>query len=637
MGGPPYNWCFRKPVLGMDVSTTLRAPSSQGKLSPAISATFPLGRSASLLVLTIFWLAIYVGGMFSPALLDDADSVHAEAAREMVLRHDWVTLHIDGLRYLEKAPLLYWGMAGSFKLFGVSEWSARLPLMLGVLALMFATYGLGKYSYGEAGGFYSALVLGTAVGTYLFTRILIPDLLVGLWLTLGFYFFLRSLEEDTPSRLTCWGFAATCALNVLTKGLIGLVFPAATIGLYLILTGKLRHLLKLRPVSSTLVFMVLAAPWHILAALRNPTQGSVRGFLWFYFVNEHFLRYLNKRIPRDYDTVPLLVFWALLLLWMLPWTMFLPQALRKVPMRWRELRAPLERRQRANLLFLLWALVVVSFFSFSTRQEYYTIPALPGLALLIGGWLGEESAGSAQSYMHRSGRTSSAVLLGVGLVIFALGMFLFVQSKPPAPGTDLADLLRMKNAQEYTLSFGHISDLTPQSLGAFRAPLLGVSLTFLLGTGANWFLRRLGSPFRGNLALAAMMVVVLLCVHSALVTFSPILSSKNLALAIQKHYRAGDVVVIDDEYEQGSTLNFYLGVPVRILHERTANLYYGSLFPDAPHVFETQASFHALWSGPARIFLWTGQDIPRDLEGARFYVLARDGGKSILTNHEFER
>jgi 4-amino-4-deoxy-L-arabinose transferase-like glycosyltransferase len=467
----------------------------------------------------------------------------------------------------------------------------------------------------------------------IFSRAFLSQTCLSVWLTLGFYFFLRSLEEDTPSRLTCWGFAATCALNVLTKGLIGLVFPAATIGLYLILTGKLRHLLKLRPLSSTLVFLALAAPWHILAALRNPTQGSVRGFLWFYFVNEHFLRYLNKRVPRDYDTVPLLVFWALLLLWMLPWTVYLPQALKKVPLRWRELRAPLERRHRANLLFVLWALVVVSFFSFSTRQEYYTIPALSGLALLIGGWLGEESASSPRSDTHRSGRISSSVLFGIGLIIFVLAMFLLVQSKPPAPDSDLAGLLRMKNAQEYTLSFGHISDLTPQSLGAFRGPLLGVSLAFLLGTGTNWFLRRLGSPFRGNLALAAMMVVVLLCVHSALVTFSPILSSKNLALAIQKHYRAGDVVVIDDEYEQGSTLNFYLGVPVRILHERTANLYYGSLFPDAPHVFETPASFNALWSGPTRIFLWTDQDVPRDLEGAKFYVLAR-GGKSILTNQE---
>ena len=146
-------------------------------------------------------------------------------------------------------------------------------------------------------------MLASAVGPYIFTRFQIPDVIVGLWLTLGAFFFLRSLEEDPPSRLTCWGFAATCALNVLTKGLIGLIFPVAAIGLYLLLTGNLRHLLKLRLISSTLVFLSLAAPWHILAALRNPRQGAVRGFLWFYFVNEHFLRYVNKRVPPRVTTL----------------------------------------------------------------------------------------------------------------------------------------------------------------------------------------------------------------------------------------------------------------------------------------------------------------------------------------------
>ena len=111
------------------------------------------------MIITLLWLAIYVAGMFTPALLDDADSVHAEAAREMVLRHDWVTLHANGLRYLEKAPLMYWSVAASYKLFGVEEWSTRLPLMLGVLALLLATYWLGVSAYGENAGFYSALVL----------------------------------------------------------------------------------------------------------------------------------------------------------------------------------------------------------------------------------------------------------------------------------------------------------------------------------------------------------------------------------------------------------------------------------------------------------------------------------------------
>jgi 4-amino-4-deoxy-L-arabinose transferase-like glycosyltransferase len=585
----------------------------------------------SIAVIGLLWVAIYLAGMFTPALLDDADSVHAEAAREMVLRHDWVTLHVNGIRYLEKAPLMYWGVAGSYSLFGVSDWSTRLPLMLGVLALLVATYVLGSQSYGARGGFYSALVLGTALGPYLFTRFLIPDILVGLWLALSFYFFLRTLKEYPPSRLSCWGLAVACALNVLTKGLIGLVFPVAVIGLYLILAGNLRHLLRMRLFSSTLIFFAVAAPWHILATLRNPDQGAVHGFLWFYFVNEHFLRYLNKRVPRDYDTVPLMIFWGLLLLWLLPWIVFLPQALKKVPVRWRELRSGLNARKQACLLFLLWAIVILLFFSFSTRQEYYTIPALPALALLVGSWLAQESDSEMRSPERRAGKISSLGLLAAGVAAFAIGILLLRVAKTPAPGVDLAELLK-KNPDAYALSFGHFFDLTPQALGAFRGPQLLFILAFLLGTGLNWIFRRNSRPGRGNLALAGMMVVMLACVHSAFVTFSPIISSQQLALAIKKDYRPGDTIVVAGEYEDGSTLNFYTGIPLRILHEPSGNLWYGSQFPDAPRVFETRDSFLRLWSGSGRVFLWTDQEDPKELSRLPRLVLARSGGKSILTN-----
>ena len=284
-----------------------------------------------MLVLVALWFVIYMVGLSTPALLDDADTVHAEAAREMVQRHNWVTLYTNGVRYLEKAPLMYWSVAASYKLFGVNEWSTRLPLMLGVLGTILATYGLGRWAFGAAGGFDSGLVLATALGPYLFTRFLIPDVLVGLWLTLTFWLFLESLEQPRPSKWTCWGLAAVCALNVLTKGLIGLVFPAGAIGLYLLLTGNLKHLLRLRLLSSAAVFLAIAAPWHILAALENPAQGPARGFLWFYFINEHVMRFLGKRVPPGYDTVPLAIFWGLLLAWLLPWSVFLPQALRDGP------------------------------------------------------------------------------------------------------------------------------------------------------------------------------------------------------------------------------------------------------------------------------------------------------------------
>jgi hypothetical protein len=474
------------------------------------------------------------------------------------------------------------------------------------------------------------VALATSLGPYIFTRFQIPDVIVALWLTMGALFFLISLKQEMPSRWVCWGFAATCALNVLTKSLIGLVFPLAAIFLFLLITRNLRHIFKLRLISSTLVFLAIAAPWHLLAARANPSQGAVKGFLWFYFVNEQFLRYVGKRVPPGYDTVPLLIFWGLTVLWVFPWMIFLPQSIRQVPLRWRELRGKLSPAQQASLFFFIWALVIVGFFTFSTRQEYYTIPAVPALALLVGGWLAKESSGSEES---RAGRISSWVFFVVVVLGAVAGIALLLSSKPPAPGADLADLLR-KNPQDYDFSLGHFLDLTPDALGMFRPQLLGAVLSLLIGAGANLWLRYKAKPQYANMVLSGMMVALLTCVHAAFVTFSPILSSKPLALAIQKHYRPGDVVVIDGEYHEASTLNFYLQVRVRVLHEPSGNLWYGAKFPDAPHVFETPSSFAELWNGPSTVYVWTDQEHPKNLSGLPHYLLARSGGKAIYSNRE---
>lgn len=583
--------------------------------------------------IVLLWAVVYIPGLFSPPLLDDADSIHAEAARELIVRHDWTTLYLDGVRFLEKAPLMYWGMAASYMVFGAKDWAARLPLGLGVLALLLATYSLGKRTLGERAGFWAAVVLAVSIGPYIFTRILIPDILVGLWLTLGFDFFLRTLDEEPPSRLSCWGLAATAALNVLTKGLIGVIFPAAIIGLYLILTGNLRRPLRMRLLSSMAVLLLIAAPWHIAAALENPPAGQSRGFLWFYFINEHFLRYLNKRIPRDYDTVPLLVFWGLILLWLFPWSAFVFQSLAKVPHRWREWRSGMNRRQRALLLYAIWAAAIPLFFSFSTRQEYYTIPALPALALLIGGWLQQEAEAPVASNLRRNGRIGSMALLVLSVVVFAIAMFLLMQSRSMPADSDLADLLK-KNPDEYALSLGHIFDLTPRALGLFRAPMAIFSIALLAGMLLNVWYRRRNLAQAGNWVLTIMMVFVLFAVHQGLVIFSPILSSKKLADAIEQEYRPGDVLVANGTYEDASTLNFYLRQPIHIVNSRDeGNMYYGALFPDAPSIFEDDASLQALWKGPQRVFLWVEEDnVPLFIKQSGSYQLARSGGKLILMN-----
>jgi len=594
---------------------------------------------ASFAVIFLLWAIIYLPALFRPALSDDTDSVHAEAAHEMVARGDWVTLYVDGLRYLEKAPVLYWSMASSFKLFGVTEWTARLPVALGVLALLFATFSLGRRLFGARAGFLSCFVLATAFGPFMCTRILIPDMMVGLWLTLSFDFFLHTLEQEQPSRLACWGLAAATALNVLTKGLIGLVFPVGTIGLFLLLTGNLKHLLKIRLISSTLVFLAVAAPWHILASLANPVQGDSRGFAWFYFINEHLLRFLGRRYPKDYYSEPLLAFWGVILLWMAPWSAFLLQGLGRIPRKLGEMRKGLDARGRARLLLGLWAAVIVVFFSFSSRQDYYLAPALPALALLIGDWLSQEEAPESEG-LRRSGRWSSAVLLAVGVAGSLAAMLLAYHAAPPPPGTDVADLLS-RNPETIPFLFGRVSELNLAALGAFRVPLVATGIALLLGTALNWMWRRRGAPAAGNWALAAMMVAILLSILQAMVIFEPVTSSKQLAMTIQSAYRPGDVIVVNAEYEKGSTVNFYTGVPVQVLNNRTGNLWYGSFFPDAPRVHVDHAWLAQQWNGPARVFLWTEKHHrERALLGInpqQVWELAASGGKVILTNRPPEK
>ncbi len=646
-------------------------------MEPAIAAHFTRTSTKRIFALIGLWFLLYASfALLHPPLLDDADSVHAEVAREMVARHDWVTLYANGLRYLEKAPLMYWSMAASISLFGPQDWAARLPLAFAALALFLVVYRTGSRMFAsEMAGFYAALILLSSSGIFIYARIIIPDVMVCLWLSLSMLLFWISLNEQTPSRATAWGFAAACALNVLTKGLIGIVFPVGIIFVFLALHGNLRHLRRWHPGSSLLVFLLLAAPWHIAAGIANPSQGNpagtmpspgnVHGFFWFYFINEHVLRYLNRRVPRDYDTVPLFLFWGLLIVWLMPWIAFAFKAIDCVRVRsprrlehfrnwcrpkqpaftWfslkenhtslllsdhRDCENALPLNDQAGNLLGIWAACVLLFFSFSTRQEYYALPALPPLALMIGGWLAREELCSARDPLRVAGRRIAAVLFVLGMAGSMVAAFLAMHAQPPAPGVDIATLLT-QNPGDYALSLGHFLDLTGRTMGIFRLPLLLTATALAGGTSANLILRFIHRVRMGNYALCSMMVVFLIAAHMALVRFSPVLSSKHLADAVQSRLQIGDVVEIHGEYEAGSTLGFYLRRQVRILNGRSSNLWYGSFFTDAPAVFDDDASFRKLWGGPRRVFLWTPLDQAPALPGAA-YVIAQSGGKEILSN-----
>jgi hypothetical protein len=440
--------------------------------------------------------------------------------------------------------------------------------------------------------------------------------------------------------------------------------------------GAVARLLRCHPFTSAAIFFLIAAPWHFLIGLANPSQGNsggvafshghwsvpqptdgnVHGWTWFYFVNEHLLRYLNLRVPRDYDTVPLLLFWGLVLIWLMPWSAFLFHAIAQIEARatlaasplfarWKWLQKKLNPeamavflspQENTILLLGLWAALPLVFFSLSTRQEYYVLPSLPALGLLIAAWLLHE-ADEAESFtvpnlLVLSGQRIATVMLVLGSVAALAALFFVMHTQPPGPNTDLAALLQ-QNPGEYALSFGHFLDLNAQAMGAFRRPLILTAVSLFGGTLAAWVLRRNYRPHTANLWLAAGAFGFLLAAHIGLQIFSPVLTSKQLADAIAPVLKPDDLILIHGEYEAGSTLGFYLRRNnIHIFEGRSSNLWYGSFFPDAPSIFEDATSLKMRWSGVQRIFMWQDLSQPLPKLPGKVYVIVQSGGKEIVSN-----
>ncbi|MBK9165864.1 MAG: glycosyltransferase family 39 protein [Bryobacterales bacterium] len=552
--------------------------------------------------------------------MDDVDSVQAQIARNMLESGDWVTARLNGVAYLEKSPLIYWLMAGAMAVFGPHDWAARLPLALGVIGLVWVTSRFGAWAFGARGGFHAGLVLATCVGLFLFTRIQIPDALLTLTITLAMWGLLRALEDDEPHpRRWAWLFWASVGVGLLLKGLIAAVFPVAAGLLYLAVTR--RDWRRLRPVSGILLMLAIAAPWHVLATLRNPPYldftmrsepGAYRGFFWFYFFNEHILRFLNLRHPRDYNTVPRLYFWLFHLLWLFPWSAYLPAALRGG-------FRPVDRASRVRLLCLCWTGFLLVFFTFSTTQEYYSMPCYPALALLIG-----SAVAADHPWLRPAGRVVAAI---AAVAAIAIAATVFAVRGLDTPG-DIAGALT-QNPDVYTLSLGHMTDLTIESFAYLRLPLVVAGIAFLVGAVGGWRKPRAAWP------LAIMMVLFFHAARLALITFEPYLGSRPLARAIEQ--APPGRLIVDDQYYAFSSVFFYTNRAALLLNGRVNNLEYGSYAPGAPDVFLDDADFARVWRQPELTYLVAAKpEVPR-LEGLvgreHLHVVAASGGKFVFRNH----
>lgn len=584
-----------------------------------------------LFLVVLIAAAIYLGCVLSPpSLMDDVDAVQAQIAKTMLTSGDWVTARLDGVLYLEKAPLIYWLMAISYRIFGASDWAARLPVAFASIALALLTAFFGMWAIGKSAGFYAGLCMSTCVGLFLFTRIQIPDVMLTFTITLAMWGLLRALDEaEKRPRLWAAILAASLGTGLLLKSLVGIVFPVAAGLIYLYVSKQLfsrRAWQRLRPMSGFLIILLIAAPWHILATLRNPPYfswtlksgpGLYHGFLWFYFINEQLLRFLNLRYPRDYNTVPRLYFWLFHLLWLFPWSVYLP-AITKLSFK------PVDRAGQARLLALCWTGFILVFFTFSTTQEYYSMPCYPALALLLGSAMASES-----KWIHRGTRVLGGIsaLAGIACIVIAIAV-----RNVPTPGDISAALSRHPSA--YTLSLGHMLDLTLDSFAYLRLPLWLAAAAFLLGAAGNlrW------SGIRAFLTTGLMMVLFFHAARLALIVFDPYLSSRPLVNALLAS-PAGKLIV-DHHYYTFSSVIFYSNQNPLLLNGKFNNLEYGAAAPGAPAVFLNDSDFKGLWTSGNRYYLVATQSGADRIEGIvgkeKFEIVASSGGKFLLTNMALE-
>ncbi len=576
--------------------------------------------------------AVYLVCIASPpSLQDDVDAVQAQIARNMLTSGDWVTARLDGVTYLEKPPLIYWLIAGSYQVFGVHDWAARIPVAVSAIGLSWLTAAFGTWAFGRRAGFYAGLCMTTCVGLWLFTRVLIPDVTLTLTIALAMWSMLRALDEEEPHpRRWAYVLAASLGFGLLLKSLIGVVFPVAAGLIYLAITRQLfsmRTWKRLHPLAGTAIILLIAAPWHVLATLRNPPYfdftmrslpGEYHGFLWFFFINEQLLRFLNLRYPHDYNTVPRLYFWLFHLAWLFPWSVYFPATFKLS-------YKPVDRAGQTRLLALCWIGFILVFFTFSTTQEYYSMPCYPAMALLLG-----SAIAAGGSWIRRG--TRALTLLTAASAVVAFGILIMVW-RIPAPG-DISTALS-QHPGAYTLSLGHMEDLTLQSFAYLRFPLALAAVALCIGLVGT-----IRARSEWSIAAAALMMVMFFqAARVAMVAFDPFLSSRQEAETLNRS--PDGTLIVDHHYYWFSSVFFYTNRTALLLNARVDNLVYGSYAPGAPNVFIDDTQFRELWLSPGRKYIVardTAEERLSALVGTgNLHILVSGGGKFLATNQDPER
>jgi 4-amino-4-deoxy-L-arabinose transferase-like glycosyltransferase len=515
-------------------------------------------------------------------LIDPDEGRYIEIPREMLERGDFVTPMLNYVKYFEKPPLHYWLNALSLSVFGENEFAARFAgTLCGVLTVLI-TYHLGRTLYNRRTGLLSATLLGTAIGFVVQSRINFTDMTLTCCLTAAYACFITAARDNAEHRVRDYYlFYVFMALAVLAKGLIGIVLPGAVIFFYLALSKRWRILKEMRLFSGTLLFLLVCAPWFVLVSLRNPE------FPHFFFIHEHFQRFLTK-VHHRYQ--PVWFFIPVLLGTMLPWSLFIPAAVKKG---WQE-----RKRHQETIFLLLWAVLIFAFFSKSNSKLVpYILPVFPPLALLIGRWFADARASRSLKW---TGIATGSLFLIIGAGALAYPRLF------PRPEISVVD-----------------------------GTLLG---GLFLGQGIIAVLVSLrGEPLRLFVSLAATAAIVVVLAPPLVYRRVAVQKSvRELAAIINEKAGPEAKIACFGDYEQG--IAFYTHRRV-ILAGDPDELEFGSKQGDHSAWFMDEAGFAKVWESPDTVFTIVKK---RELPNLTKVIVtppqtvATVGNRLLITNHPLQ-
>ncbi|MBI3285984.1 MAG: glycosyltransferase family 39 protein [Burkholderiales bacterium] len=490
-----------------------------------------------LIPLWLVWLlAVFFAtyGLGSYAILDNNEGLYAEIPREMLRSGDWrhwIIPHLNGLAYMEKPPLLYWLTAISFSLFGESEWSARLVPALASLSCVAMLLRFSTRLRRMQAGRLAAAMFVSGLGVTAMSRTLMFDMLLTALLTAAFmsgYVFCTTRQKTA----LYWSFSML-ALALLAKGFVALVLFCAVLGGYLLTQAtspkdficRLTMWLDWRGIS---LFLFIAAPWHIVATLTEPL------FAWFYFINEHVLRFLGKREPHDYYAGAWWYYLPRMLVYLFPWSFFLPVLL------FTRSRRPIN----ASLQWFMacaWILPVLFFSVSSAKANYYLVAVMPLATLQLA--MALEDRGLSE----RVGLALPGLLLAAlfGIVALMLG----------------------RSEQGWLASLQIGAQAASSFVRTYLLALTGLSVVTAM---LAWKSVRVGIFAYLLIPLATLPMFLNILQASDEWT-----SARPLAQLLQASF-SGREVVLYEIFENKSSLPFYLKAPVKVVGSRSSDLFWGN-------------------------------------------------------------